>query len=461
MELAREVFRKCAEMDALRVLRSLEWREQSLRAFEDWLTLHESEVLSALAHDLGKPEFEAFSTEFGFVLSEVRHTLREFRVWAAPVSCPTPLKLQPGRSLMVAEPKGPTLILVPWNYPFQLAVAPMVAALAAGNCVVIKPSEFAPRTAALLADMAMDVWPDGEVQVVLGDAAVAEELVAQEWSHVFFTGSEGVGRRVYEACASRLIPVTLELGGKSPCVIDADVDLDVTLSRVLWGKFLNAGQTCVAPDYLLVHRALRDSFLDRVRQKLREFYGEEPLQSPSLAQLVSERHLDRMLKLLSEVKPDVGGRFDRSRLRLEPTVVLEPKLTSPLMQEEIFGPILPVLFWESDDELGRLLRELHSARRHPLAFYVFSRRMRWARQLMDNHRFGGGAINDVVLYMANPDLPFGGVGRSGFGAYHGAFGFETFSSRKALFVRRGFAFDLPIRYPPYGDLWRRFKGLFS
>lgn len=461
MELAREVFRKCAKMDALRGSRGLDWREQSLRAFEGWLKTHESEVLSALAHDLGKPEFEAFSTEFGFVLGEVRHTLREFRVWAAPVSCPTPLKLQPGRSLMAHEPKGPTLILVPWNYPFQLAVAPMVAALAAGNCVVIKPSEFAPRTAALLADMATTVWPEGEVQVVLGDAAVAEELVAQEWAHVFFTGSENVGRRVYEACASRLIPVTLELGGKSPCVIDSDVDLDVTLSRVLWGKFLNAGQTCVAPDYLLVHRALRDSFLVSVKKKLREFYGEDPLQSPSLACLVSERHLDRMLKLLSDVKPDVGGRFDRSRRRLEPTVVLEPELASPLMQEEIFGPILPVLFWETDAELDRILRELHSARRHPLAFYVFSRRVRWAKQLMASHRFGGGAVNDVVLYMANPDLPFGGVGRSGFGAYHGAFGFEAFSSRKAIFVRRGFAFDLPIRYPPYGDLWRRFKGLFS
>lgn len=439
----------------------MEWRERSLRAVEAWLRQNENAVLTALAHDLGKPEFEAYSTEFGFVLSEIRHTLREFRVWAAPVNCATPLKLQPGRSMQVAEPKGPTLILAPWNYPFQLAVAPMVAAIAAGNCVVIKPSEFAAQTSSLLVEMAAAVWPDGEVQIVLGDSSVAAELVAQDWAHVFFTGSENVGRSVYEACAARLVPVTLELGGKSPCVIDSEVDLDVCLSRVLWGKFLNAGQTCVAPDYLLVHRNLRGRFLNCSVKTLHKFFGDDPLQSTSLAKLVSERHLNRMQELLRDLKPAIGGRVDRDRLRMEPTVIVEPEIASRVMQEEIFGPILPVLFWETERELDQLLDNLHSGRRHPLAFYVFSRRVAWAKRLMSRHRFGGGTINDVILHMANPDLPFGGVGRSGFGSYHGAFGFETFSNRKAYFVRRGFQFDLPIRYPPYGAIWRHFKGLFS
>ncbi len=461
MSVAQLAFDKCENADLLRTSRSFDWREKKLRELAAWIESHEQALLDVLARDLGKPEFEAYATEVGFVISEIRHALKELRVWAAPVSYPTPLKLQPGYSLTIAEPKGPTLILAPWNYPFHLAIAPMVAALAAGNTVVIKPSEFAPKTAALLLEMATAVWPDGEVQVILGDASVAEQLVTQNWSHVFFTGSEAVGRRVYEECARRLIPVTLELGGKSPCIIDSDVDLEVTLARVLWGKFLNAGQTCVAPDYLLVHRRWSGSLLDGIRQKLKVFYGAEPLRSTSLARLSSMHHLERMLGLLQNTKVAVGGQVDRLLLRMEPTIVLEPSLQSSLMQEEIFGPILPVLYWETDDELNRLLRELHSARRHPLAFYVFSRRTKWAKQLLASHRFGGALINDVVLQMASPDLPFGGVGRSGLGAYHGALGFETFSHRKSIFVRRGFKLDLPIRYPPYGELWRSFKGLFS
>lgn len=437
-------------------------RAESLLRMKQVLLESEAEVLSALRSDLARDDFESFVNEFGFVLKEIDHALLEFRSWAKDRVVETPMMLWPASSKILSQAKGAVLIMAPWNYPFQLSLAPLVPALAAGNLAVIKPSEFAPATAALLERLVTKIWPSGEVVVVNGEAEVSEELLRHRWDHVFFTGSPAIGKKVMAACAQFLTPVTLELGGKSPCVLGPfgkqDSAFEVAVRRILWGKSVNAGQTCVAPDFLLVHKSEKARFLACAKKVLREFHGEAPLDSSSFCRIISKRHFDRLLTLLGELAPGEilhGGGYDRESLKLEVTLV-ETSFDKRLHAEEIFGPILPIVVWETEEELQEALA------RHPrpLAFYVFAQDRAWANEVMRQNLYGGGCVGDTLVQLANPELPFGGCGESGIGAYHGKFGFDVFSHQQAVMERR-YSADLKLRYPPYSGVWKRLKGLLS
>jgi len=387
--------------------------------------------------------------EIGFLYTEIRHAVRHLRRWMQPRRVPTPLAIQPAVSWIQPEPYGQVLIIGPWNYPVQLLLAPLVGAIAAGNCAVLKPSELAPRTSEVVAGLIARTFPPEFVTVVTGGVEVAQELLSRRWDYIFFTGSTAVGRMVARAAAERLTPYTLELGGKSPCIVTADADLDLAARRIVWGKFFNAGQTCVAPDYLLVERPVMQSLLERLKGCIQRFFGPDPAASPDYARIVNQRHFDRLAGYLRNGQVAAGGQTDRDRLYIAPTLLVDVDWNAPVMQEEIFGPILPVLpFDDLEEVIGRLRQ-----RPRPLALYLFTRSATVRDRVFGSLSFGGGCVNDTLVHLSNPHLPFGGVGESGTGAYHGRFSFETFSHRKAVLQSLPLG-DPMVRYQPYGrKLW--------
>ncbi|WP_231598039.1 aldehyde dehydrogenase family protein [Synechococcus sp. CBW1002] len=435
------------------------WRLQQLERLERLLATHEEEVLDALAADLGKPAVEGFF-ELVAVRQELKLCKRQLRRWMAPHRVATPVSIKPGRAWWQAEPLGCVLIIGPWNYPFQLCLHPLVSALAAGNSVVLKPSEHAPHTAALIATLIEHTFDPTVVQVVLGDGAVAARLLQERFDHIFFTGGERVGRLVMGAAAQHLTPVTLELGGKSPAIVLANADLAITARRLAWGKGLNAGQTCIAPDYLLVQAPVREALLQGISAAITQLYGSDPLASPDLGRIINATQFERLEALLQGARSRgqvlVGGRSDAGNRRIEPTLVAVNGPDDPLMQDEIFGPILPVLSVEDLEEALTLVRR----RSRPLALYLFSKDTASQEKVLACSSSGGVCFNDVVLQAGIPDLPFGGVGASGMGSYHGESGFLTFSHRRSV-LRRPFWLDLPARYAPYGDKLARLRRLMG
>ena len=427
--------------------RSLAWRLEQLERLGTLLANHEAEVLEALAADLGKPPLEAM-----FELVAVRHELaltrRMLKAWMAPRMVGLKAALRPGQAWVQAEPLGCVLIIGPWNYPFQLCLHPLVSALAAGNTAVLKPSEHAPRTAELLARCIPAAFPADVVQVVTGDGSVAAALLEERFDHIFFTGGGRVGRLVMAAAARHLTPVTLELGGKSPAIVLADADIATTARRLAWGKGLNAGQTCIAPDHLLVQPAVRQALVSAIAAEWTRFYGADPLSSDDLGCIVNDAQFQRLESLLAGARERgqvlAGGRCDPERRRIEPTLVAVASGDDPLMQEELFGPILPVL---EVCDLEAALAEVRS-RPKPLALYLFSPNRTAQERTLATTSSGGVCFNDVVLQAGAAALPFGGVGESGMGTYHGHAGFLTFSHQRAV-LRRPFWLDLPFRYPPY------------
>ncbi len=404
-------------------------------------------MLEALASDLGKPVLEA-SFELVAIRQELRLTRRRLRRWMAPRHLSLELSLRPGQAFQQAEPLGCVLIIGPWNYPFQLCLHPLVSALAAGNSAVLKPSEHAPRTAALIAEAVAAWFPAEVVQVVCGDGAVAAQLLEEQFDHIFFTGGGRVGRLVMAAAARHLTPVTLELGGKSPAIVLADADLAVSARRLAWGRSLNAGQTCVAPDHVLVQPAAAEALVQTMARELERFYGSDPLQSPDLGAIVNQAQYDRLSGLLAgaQARGQVlhGGRCDPERRRIEPTLVAVSSGEDPLMQEELFGPLLPI---QQVETLDRALEEIRS-RPKPLALYLFSHDRSAQQRVLNETSSGGVCFNDVVMQAGSSQLPFGGVGESGMGSYHGEAGFLTFSHLRSV-LRRPFWLDIPLRYPPY------------
>lgn len=431
---------------ALGRTRELDFRLEQLKKFRQMLLDFEPEIYQALHQDLRKPAFEAYVGELGMVLHECRHTLKNLKKWMKPVKAAVPLAIWPASAKVYSEPYGVVLNLSPWNYPIQLALTPVLGAMAAGNCVILKPSELAPRTSELLHRLISESFPPEYFNVIQGGVEVTTALLAERFDYLFFTGSPRVGKVIMEAAAKHLTPMTLELGGKSPCLVDETARLDVTARRVVWGKFFNAGQTCVAPDYLLVHRSVRSELLARMRDAIETFYSQDPQKSPDYARIINAQHFQRLASYLAEGEIIVGGQTDPAERYIAPTLIQNPRPGARLMQEEIFGPILPVVEYQ---ELSEALRFIEQQPK-PLSFYYFTSDPAREREVIAKLQFGGGCINDTMDHLAVPDLSFGGVGDSGFGGYHGKRSFDTFSHKKSL-LKKPYFMDLKIKYPPYKD----------
>lgn len=428
------------------VTRPLEWRLAQLRQLLRLLEENEDALLEALRDDLGKCQFEGFIGEIGFLAGEIKYTLKHLKSWLKPQRVKAPLPVQPAKARIHSEPLGVVLIIAPWNYPLQLALAPLVGAISGGNTAVIKPSEVAAATSAIIARLVPKYLDRDAVSVIEGGVPETTTLLAQRFDHIFYTGNGNVGRVVMKAAAEHLTPVTLELGGKSPCVVDEEADLEVAARRIVWGKYFNAGQTCVAPDYILVHERVEPRLLDKLRETIREFYGEDPKQSRDYARIVNERHHARLSRLLGSGDVVTGGEADVGDKYIAPTVLKDVSPDSPVMQDEIFGPILPVIRVKNVDEAIDFINE----REKPLALYVFTNDKERARRVIDRTSSGGACINDCVSHLLPPELPFGGVGPSGMGAYHGKATFDTFTHKKSV-LDKATKLDAPLRYPPYVD----------
>ena len=432
--------------------KQIPYRINALTTLKESILANEHKIFTALREDLGKSEFESFAGEIGVVLSEISEAVKHVRSWAKPGKVKSRLINYPDRNFIYPQPYGVTLIIGPWNYPLQLILAPLVAAIAAGNCIVIKPSELAPVTSNLISGIISASFPSEYLAVVEGGIEESQALLKQRFDFIFFTGGSKVGRIVMKEAAENLTPIALELGGKSPAIVDSDANIEVAARRIVWGKFFNAGQTCVAPDYLLVNSRISSRLVDAMIRTIHQFYGEDPSGSPDFSRIINEVHFDRLAGLMSNGRILVGGEKDRGKRYIAPTIITEISWEDPIMQEEIFGPILPVLEFE---DLDAALEKISSQPR-PLALYYFSSNKSTCKRVLERVEFGGGCINDCVMHLLNPNLPFGGVGESGMGCYHGKYGFETFSHRKSI-LEKGTWMDIALRYPPYaGKLkWMR------
>ena len=434
--------------------RPLTFRLEMLTRLELGLARWEEELLAALKADLNKDPYEGYMCELALTLGEVRMARKHLRAWARPARRSTPLAHFPSKSTVYREPYGVALIMSPWNYPFQLTVAPLIGAIAAGNCAVVKPSEYSAATSALLRRMAQELFAPEYVTVVEGGRAENAGLLEETFDFIFFTGSPHVGRLVMEKASAHLTPVSLELGGKSPVIVDETADIALTARRLVWGKLLNAGQTCVAPDYVLVHHSREQVLVEALIGEIRARYTSAPLMNEEWPHIINRKHFDRLVRLLGSGAISHGGQIDPQTLRISPTILTDVDWDSPVMQEEIFGPILPVLTYRSLDEaIARI-----QARPKPLALYLFTRDAATEKRVLGEVSFGGGCINDTVLHLATSHMPFGGVGESGMGGYHGKYSFDTFSHQKSVLKRLARP-DVALRYAPYGQKLRQLKRL--
>jgi len=423
--------------------RPLQYRREQLQRLCAAIESREPALAQALAADLRKSACQAYATEIGLVLSEARYAFRHLPAWMKPRRRRTPLAAWPARGFTQPEPYGVALILGPWNYPVQLMLSPLVGAIAAGNCAILKPSEFAPRTASAIAELLAATFPPDYVAAIPGGQEVAEALLQEKFDAIFFTGSTRVGKLVMAAAARHLTPVTLELGGKCPCLVCADAPLEMTARRIAWGKFMNAGQTCVAPDFVLVDHQIRDRLVEALKRVIVQFYGEDPRQSPDYGRIINRRHFERLAAFLGHGQVVHGGQLDPADLYIAPTLLTDLPPEAPALHEEIFGPILPVLDFASLDEALAQLR----GRPTPLALYLFTRDSRIQQRVLAETRSGGVCINDTVTHMIGKDLPFGGLGESGLGACHGKASFDCFTHQRSV-LTRSLAVDPPLRYPP-------------
>ena len=430
-------FRSGASLD-------INYRKQTLTRLHDKIVEMRPEIHAALYSDLRKSEFEAIETETSGVIEEILYMRKRLKKWARPRRAAIHMNNLPAKGRIYPEPYGSALIFSAWNYPFQLALSPVVAALAAGNCVVMKPAEQATATATVIEKLLSSCFDPEYVATFKGGKTEAEVLLRNKFDYIFYTGGPVVGKKIMAAAAENLTPVTLEMGGKSPCIVTKDVKLDQCAKRLAWGKFLNAGQTCIAPDYLLVHEDIKPLLLDKMKTVIREFYGDDPQQSPDYPRIINENHFERLSKLMENQNIFCGGETDKSDLYIAPTIIDDADEKSDVMQQEIFGPLLPVITWKSFDEVLDFI----NARPKPLAMYYFSGNKHDYNDLVKHTSSGALLVNDTITHFINPSMPFGGVGESGIGAYHGKYGFDTFSHYKPVMLKSTL-FDLPLRYPPF------------
>ena len=420
------------------------YRKEILTLLLNAVIVHENEIVSALKADFNKPEFETVVTETSYVISDLKYTIKNISNWAKPERVFPFILNIPSSDTIYKEPYGKVLVIAPWNYPFQLALCPVIAAVAAGNQVVLKPSELTPNTAAIIQKIIAAIFPINHVEVIQGDAEVATQLLAQRWDYIFFTGSVAVGKIVAKAAAANLTPVTLELGGKNPCIVDETANLQLAAKRIVWGKFINAGQTCIAPDYILVHQKSKNKFIEFLKAEITTAYGENPEISPDFARIITTKNWTRLVKMIDETKIIFGGKYNNETNYLAPTLIEENNLESLIMKDEIFGPLLPILTYTDESEIEAIITKYEK----PLGFYIFSERKKFCDAIIAKYSFGGGCINDTMIHFSNKKLPFGGVGHSGIGAYHGKLSFDIFSHHKGV-VKKATWIDLPLRYAPY------------
>lgn len=433
----------------------VQYRINALKTLKTAILKYEQEIEEALKKDLGKSYFESYMCEVGLSLSEISYMIKHTHSFSKEKRVRTPLAQYVSRSYTKPSPYGVTLIMSPWNYPFMLTIEPLADALAAGNTVILKPSAYSPNTTQIIKKIIDECFDEKYVALVSGGRAENTSLLEGKFDKIFFTGSVSVGKEVMRKASEHLTPVTLELGGKSPCIIDSSANIKLAAKRIVFGKFLNCGQTCVAPDYIYCEESIKDEFLKEVKQQIKKQYGEDPLKNSDYGKIINEKHFLRIVQLINSDKVVYGGNTNKNTLQIEPTVMDHVTWDDAVMQEEIFGPILPVLTYRNLDELIMLLQ----SKEHPLAFYVFSSKKETIKKLTTTCQFGGGCINDTIIHLANSQMGFGGVGASGMGSYHGKIGFETFSHRKSIVDKKTWL-DLPMRYQPYTSLYERMVRFF-
>ena len=435
---------------------NINFRKQTLVKLLISVQKYEEEIIKALYDDFKKPAFEAVVSETAYIVSELNHTIKNINKWAKPNMVLPSLLNFPSTDYIYKEPYGKVLIIAPWNYPYQLALCPLIAAVAAGNEIVIKPSELTPNTSKIISKIISETFDGNHVKCVEGGVEITQQLLAQRWDYIFFTGSVAVGKIVAKAAAENLTPVTLELGGKNPCIIDATANIKLAAKRIVWGKFLNSGQTCNAPDYLLVSHKIKPAFIESLKNEITAAYGDNPETSPDFARIINQKNWSRLTEMLADESILAGGIINNKDFYLAPTLLDEPSLDSLVMKDEIFGPILPILSFENEADLASIISRYEK----PLSLYIFSNDNPFAKKIIQNYSFGGGCINDTVIYFTNKRLPFGGVGHSGIGAYHGKLSFDTFTHRKAV-VKKANWLDIPIRYAPYKGKLNSIKNLLK
>ncbi|RAR50888.1 aldehyde dehydrogenase [Flavobacterium lacus] len=417
---------------------------------------HESEVIEALYKDFKKPAFEAVISETSYVISDLKNSISNLNRWTKPKQVWPSIINFPSSDFIYSEPYGRVLIISPWNYPFQLAMCPLIAAIAAGNTVVLKPSELTFNTSQIITKIVEEVFDVKEAVVVHGGAEFTQSLLEKRWDFIFFTGSVPVGKIVAQAAAKHLTPVTLELGGKNPCIIDEGANLEIAAKRIVWGKFVNAGQTCIAPDYILVQAKEKYNFVELLKQEITQAYGENPEESTDFPRIINTKNWQRLQAMIEPSKVIVGGVSDEENRYISPTLLDEPELNSEVMKDEIFGPILPIISYHDEKDIERIISKYEK----PLSLYVFTENKQFAEKMITSYSFGGGCVNDCMIHFANKRLPFGGVGHSGINAYHGKFGFDSFSHKKSIVKKPSWG-DNPIRYAPYKNKLKYIKKLLS
>jgi aldehyde dehydrogenase (NAD+) len=434
--------------------RSYAFRKEQLKKLKQALIKHEQDIYDALYTDLKKSAEESYASELGLLFAEINVTLRNLRRWMQPQSAGTDLVNLPSRSKIYRDPLGVVLIISPWNYPLQLLLIPLIGAIAGGNCAVIKPSELAPATSLLIEKIITEIFPREYVEVANGDGASIIPMMMDSFrfDHVFYTGSIPVGKSIYQMAAKQLVPVTLELGGKSPTIVEADADLNVAAKRIVLGKFLNAGQTCIAPDYLLVHESVKSKLLEKIRTQIEKFYTADAASSYDYGKIINERRFDKLVSYLSQGKVTSGGQSNKQNLFIAPTIIEDVNMNDSLMTEEIFGPILPVISFSNTEEAIKIVKENDN----PLALYLFTNNKKTEKEWIDNVSFGGGCINNADWHFTNHHLPFGGVGNSGLGAYHGKYTFDTFTRLKPV-MKTPTWFNPAVKFPPFKGKLKLFK----
>lgn len=438
--------------------RSTDFRKAQLENLKQAILANEEIIIEALERDLGKSEFEAYATEIGFVLDSIGSMQKNIEDWMEPEKVKTPIHLQPAKSFIIREPYGSVLIIGPFNYPFQLVMEPLIGAITGGNCAIVKPSETTPNVASAIRVVLEEAFPTYYVRVVEGEREEVTALIHASFDYIFFTGSVKVGKVVMKAASERLTPVTLELGGKSPAIVDQTADIDLAVKRIAWGKLMNTGQTCVAPDYVCVHESVKDEFVKKLTKTINSFYGKNAQASPDYGRIVSTPHFDRLAELIESESDKIiyGGKTDRSNRYIEPTVLDNINWNSPSMEDEIFGPILPIITYQDLPLLLRQIRQLPK----PLSAYMFSENERAITFFLEELPFGGGCINDTVSHVGSAHLPFGGVGPSGMNSYHGKYSFETFTHAKSI-LKKSTKITTNILFPPYKNKVKYVRGLLK